>query len=75
MVKQELYFDNEGGIFGAMEKHELGVLVTPSTLDVANDLAARMVFPVTTVPLGFFLEDTLIAHDSGRMVKVAPGKQ
>ena len=73
MVKQELHFGGEGGILGAMEKHGLDVLVTPSTLGVANDLAAKMGFPVITVPLGFFPEGTPIEHDNGGMVKVAPG--
>ena len=73
MVEQELYFGGEGGILGAMEKYKLDVLVTPSNLGVANDLAAKMGFPVITVPLGFFPEGTPVEHDSGGLVTVAPG--
>ena len=73
MVEQELYFGGTGGILGAMEKHKLDILVTPSTLGVANDLAAKMGFPVISVPLGFYPEGTPIQHDSGDLVTVAPG--
>ena len=44
MVKQERFFRGEGGILGAMEKYKLDVLVTPSTVGVANDPAATMGF-------------------------------
>jgi amidase len=73
MVEQERYFGGEGGILGAMEKHKLDVLVTPSTLGVANDLAAKMGFPVISVPLGFYPEGTPIEYDSGGLVTMAPG--
>lgn len=73
MVEQELHFGGEGGILGAIEKYNLDVLVTPSTLGVANDLAAKMGFPVIIVPLGFYPEGTPVEHDKGGLVKVAPG--
>lgn len=53
MVEQEIYFGGEGGILGAIEKYELDVLVVPSTLGVANDLATKIRFPVISVPLEF----------------------
>lgn len=56
-----------------MEKYKLDVLVTPSTFGVANDLAAKMGFPVISVPLGFYPEGTPIQHDSGDLFTVAPG--
>lgn len=34
MVKQERFYGGEGGILGAMEKHNLDVLVIPSTLGI-----------------------------------------
>lgn len=73
MVEQERFFGGEGGILGAIEKHKLDVLVTPSTVGVANDLAAKMGFPVISVPLGFYPEATPIEHDSGGLVTLAPG--
>ena len=73
MFKQEQYYGGEGGILGAMEKYKLDVLVTPSTLGVANDLAAKMGFPVIMVPLGYYPDGTPVEHDSEGMVTVAPG--
>jgi amidase len=74
MVEQELYFGGEGGILGAMQKYKLDVLVVPSTLGIANDLAAKMGFPVIAVPLGFWPEGTPIEVESrkGGLVKAAP---
>jgi amidase len=75
MVQQELYFGGKGGILGAMEEYKLDVLVVPSTLGVANDLAAKMGFPFISVPLGFWPEDTPIEHENRKngLVKKAPG--
>jgi len=75
MVEQELYFGGEGGIIGAMEKYKLDVLVVPSTLGIANDLAAKMGFPVIAVPLGFWPEGTPIEVENRKpgLVEVAPG--
>jgi amidase len=75
MVKQERFYGGEGGILGAMEKHSLDVLVIPSTLGIANDLAAKMGFPVLGVPLGFHPEGTPIEFDEDKphLVRVAPG--
>jgi amidase len=75
MVEQELYFGGEGGILGAMQKYKLDVLVVSSTLVIANDLAAKMGFPLIAVPWGFWPEGTPIEVESrkGGLVKVAPG--
>ncbi|KAI1157832.1 amidase [Nemania serpens] len=75
MVEQELYFGGKGGILGAMDEHQLDVLVVPSTLGIANDLAAKMGFPVISVPLGFWPTDTPVKYDSRKpgLVKIAPG--
>jgi amidase len=75
MVKQERFYGGEGGILGAMEKHNLDVLVIPSTLGIANDLAAKMGFPILGVPLGFHPKGTPIKLDENKphLVRVAPG--
>ncbi|KAI9684532.1 MAG: hypothetical protein M1822_005620 [Bathelium mastoideum] len=75
MVKQEIYFGGEGGILGAVEKYKLDVIVVPSTLGIANDLAAKMGFPAMAIPLGFWPEDTPIEHEDREpgLVKKAPG--
>jgi amidase len=72
MVDQELYFGGEGGILWAMDKYNVDVLATPSTLGIANDLAAKMGFPVITVPLGFYPEGTPVQKEHG-LIKRAPG--
>ena len=75
MVKQEQFFGGEGGILGAMEKYNLDVLVVPADQDIGNDLAAKMGFPVISVPLGFWPVDTPVQLDKKHpnLVKVAPG--
>jgi amidase len=75
MVKQELYYGGEGGILGAMEKYTVDVLVVPSTLGIANDLAAKMGFPLVSVPLGFWPEGTPIEYENKErgIIEVAPG--
>ncbi|KAH6649416.1 glutamyl-tRNA amidotransferase subunit A [Chaetomium tenue] len=75
MVKQEQFYGGEGGILGAMEKHGLDLLVVPSSLGIANDLAAKMGFPVLGVPLGFYPKGTPIELDDSKpnLVRVAPG--
>lgn len=75
MIKQEIYFGGKGGILGAMEEHELDVLIVPSTAGIANDLAAKMGYPLIAVPLGFWPEETRVEHESRKpgLVKRAPG--
>lgn len=72
MVEQEIYFGGEGGILGAMEEHKVDLFIVPSTLGIANDLAAKMRFPVMAIPLGFWPEDTAVEKKGG-LVKVGPG--
>lgn len=75
MVHQEQFFGGPGGISGAMERYGLDLLATPSSLGIANDLAAKMGFPVIGVPLGFYPEGTPVKVDSGKpnLIKVAYG--
>ncbi|RWA10549.1 hypothetical protein EKO27_g4556 [Xylaria grammica] len=75
MVERELYFGGEGGILGAIYEHKLDVIVVPSTLGITNDLAAKMGFPVVSVPLGFWPKETPIQYDTRDpgLIKIAPG--
>ncbi|KAF2762059.1 glutamyl-tRNA amidotransferase subunit A [Pseudovirgaria hyperparasitica] len=75
MIKQENYFGGPGGILGAMEQFNLDILTVPADQDVVNDLAAKMGFPVISVPLGFWPDDTPVQHDSRKpnLVKKGPG--
>jgi amidase len=72
MVKQERYFGGPGGILGAMEKYNVDLFAVPSYWGIANDLAAKMGFPVISIPLGYFPEGTPVEHDEG-LVVLAPG--
>ncbi|CRL31249.1 Amidase [Penicillium camemberti] len=72
MVQQERYFGGLGGILGAMEKYNVDLFAVPSYWGIANDLAAKMGFPVISIPLGYFPEGTPIEYDQGLVVQ-APG--
>lgn len=72
--EKEQYFGGAGGILGAMEKFNLDVIAVPSTLDIPTVLAAKMGFPILTVPLGFYPEGTEIeTNRRGNLIDVAPG--
>lgn len=72
LVKQELYFGGEGGITGTLKQFDVEVLMVPTTGGIANDLAAKMGFPVIAIPLGFLPEGTPISK-TGDLVTAAPG--
>jgi amidase len=73
IIKQERYYGGEAGILGALEEHKVDVLVVPTWLGHANDVAARMGFPVMTVPLGYWPEGTAIEKGNGELIWRAPG--
>ncbi len=72
MVAQERFFGGEGGILGAIDKYKVDLFVVPSDWGIANDLAAKMGFPVMSIPLGYFPEGTPIEYEGG-LVSRAPG--
>ncbi|KAK3332679.1 glutamyl-tRNA amidotransferase subunit A [Cercophora scortea] len=74
-LEKELFYGGEGGILGAMDKHDLDLLVVPSSQGIAIDLAAIMGFPVLGVPLGFFPEGTPVKLEDKKpnLVNEAPG--
>lgn len=61
-----------GGILGAMEKYNVDLFVVPSDWRIANDLAAKMGFPVISVPFGYFPVGTPIEYENGLIIR-APG--
>ncbi|KAK0617015.1 amidase signature domain-containing protein [Immersiella caudata] len=75
MVAQEQFYGGSGGILGAMGAHNLDLLVVPSSMGIANDLAAKMGFPVLGAPLGFNPEDAPIElnENAPHLARVAPG--
>ena len=72
MVEQELYFGGSGGILGAMDEHKVDLFIVPSILRIANDLAAKMDFPIMAIPSRFWPEHTAVQKRGG-LVKVAQG--
>jgi amidase len=73
MRQQETFYGGIGGILGAMNKYNLDVIAVPADQDMANDLAAKMGYPVISVPLGFWPEGTPVKKENNNLVKVAPG--
>jgi amidase len=72
--EKEKYFGGAGGILGAMEKFNLDVLAIPSTIEIPTVFAAKMGFPILSVPLGFYPKDTKIKKNKrGNLAQVAPG--
>lgn len=63
----------EEGILGAIEKHELDVIVGPTKADPVSTFTARLGLPAITVPMGFFPEGTPIRKSKrGDVIEVAP---
>jgi amidase len=74
LMEQDQYFGGAGGILGAMEKHDLDLIAIPSTIEIPTVFAAKMGFPILSVPLGFYPEDTKIEMNKrGNLVQTAPG--
>ncbi|RDW67052.1 hypothetical protein BP5796_09801 [Coleophoma crateriformis] len=73
-LKQDLYFGGEGGILGAMEAHNLDLIVIPTVAEIPIAFAAKVGYPLITVPLGFYPEGTPVEmHKRGKMILYAPG--
>lgn len=74
LMEKDQYFGGVGGILGALKKHNLDILAVPSTLDIPTLFAAKMGFPILSMPLGFYPEDTKIEMNGrGNLVAIAPG--
>ncbi|KAL4865492.1 hypothetical protein BDV12DRAFT_174622 [Aspergillus spectabilis] len=72
MYQQSLYFGEEGGLLGALSRHELDAVILPSIL--ASDIPAIVGTPVITVPFDALPADTSIRYNTrGDLVDAAPG--
>ena len=72
IYKENLYLGGEGGILGALERHDLDAVVLPTI--IAPDIPAMVGTPVVTVPLGAASEETEIEMERGwNVVENAPG--
>lgn len=52
-------FYGNGGITGAIKRHNLDVLTILTTLAIGDNVAAKTWFPVIIYPFKLFLEGTL----------------
>jgi amidase len=69
--QQNLLFGGEGGLLGALERHDLDAVILPSTF--AFRFAAIVGAPVVTVPLGVYPPDApVIPNSRGNLVSLGP---
>src|SRR5690242_5342118 len=73
MLRRDKYFVGEGGIAGAVDRHNLNVLLMPASSMTMSTFAAKAGSPVMSVPLGFYPPGTKIEYDpKNGLVNVAP---
>lgn len=68
--QKALYFGNEGGLIGAIERHQLDAVILPANF--APHWAAPIGAPIVTVPMGAYPAGTPIVKDPWGLVEVAP---
>ncbi|KMU91575.1 glutamyl-tRNA(Gln) amidotransferase subunit A [Coccidioides immitis H538.4] len=72
LYQKNLYFGGEGGLLGALERHNLDATVLPT--DAAYPVPGVIGTPVISVPLGAYPEDQKVEHEPRReLVTVSPG--
>lgn len=68
--QRNLYFGEDGGLLGAIERNELDAVILPAKY--APDWAAAVGTPIVTVPLGFYPAGTPVVKNSWGLVEAAP---
>ena len=68
--QQGLYYGDEGGLLGAIKKHNLDAVVLPSHF--SWDWAAVVGAPIVSVPIGAMPQDQPIVSDADGLVSSAP---
>ncbi|RAL14473.1 putative amidase [Aspergillus homomorphus CBS 101889] len=72
LYQESLKFAEEGGLLGALKRHELDAVILPTHL--APDIPAILGTPVITVPMGAYSDGTPVRHNArGNLVDQAPG--
>jgi amidase len=71
-VAREEYITGDGGIIGALKRHNVDVLVVPTDAHTAVTFAARAGSPAISVPLGFLPPDTPIKKGKSDLVLSGP---
>ncbi|QDS77132.1 hypothetical protein FKW77_001148 [Venturia effusa] len=67
--QKALYFGEEGGLAGAIERHQLDAVILPANF--APHWAASIGAPIITVPMGAYPAGTPMAKDAWGLVEVA----
>ncbi len=70
VYQRYLYYGNEGGLFGALERQKLDAVVLPTQF--ASTWAAIVGSPVVTVPMGSYPADAPVVKGSWGLVTSAP---
>ncbi|KAH8743914.1 amidase [Hyaloscypha sp. PMI_1271] len=68
--QQNLYYGDDGGVLGAIERNRLDAVILPSKF--AADWAATVGSPIVTVPLGFYPAGVPVVKNSWNLVESAP---
>lgn len=69
--QRNLFLAREGGVLGAIERHELDAVILPTSM--ASTWAATSGAPIVTVPMGFHPADAEITyHRRGDLVNTGP---
>ncbi|KAL4819523.1 amidase signature domain-containing protein [Aspergillus spinulosporus] len=72
LYQQSLYFGEEGGLLGALARHNLNAVVLPSSM--ALDIPGIVGTPVITIPFDSFPANTSVLYNGrGDLVDAAPG--
>jgi amidase len=69
--EQNVYFNGDGGLLGAIERYNLDAVILPAKF--AYDQATTVGAPIVTVPLGFYPADVPVVKNSWGLVESAPG--
>lgn len=64
IAAREQYIAGDGGIIGALKRHNVDVLVVPTAADIAVTFSAIAGTPAISVPLGFLPPDTPVEKDT-----------
>jgi len=68
--QQNLYYGKEGGLLGALRRHDLDAVILPSNF--GPHFAAALGSPIVSVPLGAYPVGTPVMKNSGGLVESAP---
>ncbi|KAL4909508.1 hypothetical protein BDW74DRAFT_187587 [Aspergillus multicolor] len=72
VYQQSLFFGEEGGLLGALSRHDLDAVILPSSL--ASDIPGVIGTPIITVPFDSFPANISVEYNGrGDLVDVAPG--